>query len=64
LDYFDLLEEFHLIQVGLLNITSYSPRYISEDLFFAGWVFSDSLNREVAFGVYIEFSRVEHSSFQ
>jgi hypothetical protein len=62
LDYFDVFE--HIVQGGMFNITSYNSRYISGDLFFVGWVFSDTLNREVAFGVYIEFSGVEHSSFQ
>ncbi len=49
-----------VIQGGYVKVTDYNERYISGELYFAGWRYNNELNREVMSGVYLIFSGVEY----
>lgn len=48
-----------VVQGGYIKVTDYNERYIAGECYLVGWVFSESLNREVMAGAYLEFSGVE-----
>lgn len=49
-----------VVQGGYLKVTNYNERYIAGECYIVGWAYSNQLNREVMWGVYVQFSGVEY----
>ena len=62
LSYYDNVPETIIPQGGYLVITDYNARYISGELYFHAWRYSNDLNRETAWWTYIVFSGVPYQN--
>lgn len=62
LSYYDNVPETIIPQGGYLVITDYNARYISGELYFHAWRYSNDLNRETAWRTYIVFSGVPYQN--